>query len=71
MQEHEGLFEKLPVSYRQSAQSLFHHLHELDGFENERGFNNIKIHDKLYNAADLLTDLVLNGSHDMLLIKTF
>ena len=43
------------------AQSLFHHLHELDGFENERGFNNIKIHDKLYNATDLLTDLISNG----------
>ena len=40
-QEYEGLFDKLPVSYRQSAQLLYHHLHELDGFENERGFNNI------------------------------
>ncbi|KAK2701417.1 hypothetical protein QYM36_019926 [Artemia franciscana] len=59
-QEYEGLFEKLPVSYRQSAQLLYHHLHELDGFEIERGFNNIKIHDKLYNATDLLTDLISN-----------
>ncbi|KAK2720281.1 hypothetical protein QYM36_004231 [Artemia franciscana] len=59
-QEYEGLFEKLPVSYQQSAQLLYHHLHELDGFENERGFNSIKIHDKLYNATDLLTDLILN-----------
>ncbi|KAK2702620.1 hypothetical protein QYM36_018774 [Artemia franciscana] len=31
--EYEGLFEKLPVSYRQSAQSLYHHLHELDGLK--------------------------------------
>ncbi|KAK2702059.1 hypothetical protein QYM36_019329 [Artemia franciscana] len=59
-QEYEGLFEKFPVSYRQSAQLLYHHLHELDGFEIERGFNNIKIHDKLYNATDLLTDLISN-----------
>ncbi|KAK2718764.1 hypothetical protein QYM36_005938 [Artemia franciscana] len=59
-QEYEGLFEKLPVSYRQSAELLYHHLNELDGFENERGFKNIKIHDKLYNATDLLTDLISN-----------
>ncbi|KAK2703358.1 hypothetical protein QYM36_018149 [Artemia franciscana] len=59
-QDYEGLFEKLPVSYRQSAQLLYHHLHELNGFENERGFNNIKINDKLYNATDLLTDLISN-----------
>ncbi|KAK2708765.1 hypothetical protein QYM36_014391 [Artemia franciscana] len=59
-QEYEGIFEKLPVFYRQSAQLLYHYLHELDGFENERRFNNIKIHDKLYNATDLLTDLISN-----------
>ncbi|KAK2713122.1 hypothetical protein QYM36_011725 [Artemia franciscana] len=59
-QEYEGLFERLPVFYRQSAQLLYNHLHELDGFEIERGFNNIKIHNKLYNATDLLTDLISN-----------
>ena len=32
----------------------------MNGFENERRFNDIKINDKLYNATDLLTDLVSN-----------
>ncbi|KAK2728007.1 hypothetical protein QYM36_008473 [Artemia franciscana] len=45
---------------RQSGEFLYHHLHELDGFENGRGFNDVKIHDKLYNATDFLTDLVSN-----------
>jgi len=60
VQQYEGPFEKLSVSYRQSAEFLYPHLHEMNGFENERRFNDIKINDKLYNATDLLTDLVSN-----------
>ncbi|KAK2704219.1 hypothetical protein QYM36_017517 [Artemia franciscana] len=59
-QQYEGPYEKLSVSYRQSAELLYPHLHELNGFENEHRFNDIKINDKLYNATDLLTDLVSN-----------
>jgi len=54
VQQYEGPFEKLSVSYRQSAEFLYPHLHEMNGFENERRFNDIKINDKLYNATDLL-----------------